>query len=100
MQVELDDRGLPVAIKELGEGEEVLVRSSGAGSCGAGRAVCGTPAVGRGKSVEEIIQTWRIDDEWWREPITRRYIEVVLKGGGHVVLFEDLHTGQWFAQRP
>ncbi len=52
------------------------------------------------KKVESILDTWRIDDEWWRAPISRRYVEVVLEGGGHVVLFEDLITGHWFVQMP
>ncbi len=57
--------------------------------------------LGDGKRhIEEIIETWRIDDEWWRTPISRRYVDVVLEGGGHVVLFEDLTTGQWFVQMP
>jgi hypothetical protein len=55
---------------------------------------------GDGREVEEIIEEWRIDDEWWRTPIHRRYVEVVLAGGTHVVLFEDLVTGDWFMQRP
>lgn len=49
-------------------------------------------------SVEAVIETWRVDDEWWREPISRRYVEVVLEGGRHVVLYEDLLTGNWFMQ--
>ncbi len=53
-----------------------------------------------GKKVESIIDTWRIDDEWWRALISRRYVEVVLEGGGHVVLFENLVTGSWFLQMP
>ncbi len=52
------------------------------------------------RKVEEIIEVWRIDDEWWRAPISRRYVEVVLEGGGHMVLFEDLATGSWFLQMP
>jgi hypothetical protein len=47
-----------------------------------------------------VLETWRIDDEWWRKPIARRYVEVVLEDGAHVVLFEDLVTGAWFAQQP
>jgi hypothetical protein len=23
--------------------------------------------------VKEVLNTWRIDDEWWREPISRLY---------------------------
>jgi hypothetical protein len=50
--------------------------------------------------VEAVVEEWRIDDEWWRTPIHRRYFEVVLEGGAHVVLFEDLVSGEWFLQRP
>jgi hypothetical protein len=50
--------------------------------------------------VEAVVEEWRIDDEWWRTPIHRRYCEVVLRGGAHVVLFEDLVSGEWFMQRP
>ncbi len=55
---------------------------------------------GNEKSVESVSENWRMDDEWWRQPIVRRYVEVVLEGGGRVVLFEDLLTGEWFAQLP
>jgi|ERR1041384_4206170 hypothetical protein len=52
------------------------------------------------KTVEGLGESWRIDDEWWRQPIIRRYVEVVLEGGARVVLFEDIITGEWFAQMP
>jgi hypothetical protein len=57
-------------------------------------------AAGNEKRIESIGETWRIDDEWWRQPVVRRYVEVILEGGGRVVLFEDLVTGEWFAQMP
>lgn len=52
------------------------------------------------KRVESIGENWRMDDEWWRQPIVRRYVEAVLEGGGRVLLFEDLITGEWFIQKP
>jgi hypothetical protein len=52
------------------------------------------------QTVDTVLERWHIDDEWWREPITRRYVEVVLDGGAHLVLFEDMVTGTWFAQTP
>ena len=51
------------------------------------------------KQVEEIGEVWRIDDEWWRDQIARRYVEVMLVGGGHVVVYEDLVSGGWFLQQ-
>ncbi len=50
--------------------------------------------------VEAILESWRIDDEWWRHMIARAYLEVILEGGKHLVLFQDLITGQWFVQMP
>ncbi|HEX9727512.1 MAG TPA: hypothetical protein VGA37_03275 [Gemmatimonadales bacterium] len=49
--------------------------------------------------VAEVFETWRVNDEWWRIPIRRQYAEVLLEGGKHVMLFEDLETGEWFMQR-
>ena len=51
-------------------------------------------------AVEAILESWRIDDEWWRQLISRAYLEVLLEGGKRVVLFQDLFTGIWFMQRP
>jgi hypothetical protein len=48
--------------------------------------------------VEAVLETWRIDDEWWRRLITRQYFAVMLEGGSRVVLFEDLVTHEWFMQ--
>lgn len=69
--VELDDTGLPARIRD---GERDW------------------------RSVEGIGDTWRLDDEWWRQPIARRYVEVILEQGGRMVLYEDLVTGEWFGQ--
>jgi hypothetical protein len=52
------------------------------------------------REVETIGEVWRVDDEWWRQPICRRYIEVVMKGGKHSVLYQDLTTDEWFEQTP
>ena len=50
------------------------------------------------RAVETVRDSWRLDDEWWRVPIRRRYVDVILEGGGRMVLFEDLVTGEWFVQ--
>ncbi len=51
-------------------------------------------------AVESVLETWRLDDEWWRVPIARHYVEAVLDGGRHVVLYCDLETGEWWMQTP
>ena len=57
-------------------------------------------AESRPKVVETVVDVWKIEDEWWRNQISRRCTEVVLEGGKHVVLYEDQITGKWFLQRP
>ncbi len=54
---------------------------------------------GKCKEVEQIGEIWRVDDEWWRDPITRRYVETILEGGRRVVVYENQLTGEWFEQR-
>ena len=73
VEVELDERGVPAFVK---------------------------PKTGNGKRIESIGETWRIDDEWWRRPITRRHVEAILERGKRVVLFEDLMTAEWWMQMP
>jgi len=50
--------------------------------------------------IECINETWRIDDEWWRQTISRLYLEVMFEGGKRAVLFQDLITHGWFIQQP
>ena len=51
------------------------------------------------RRVEVVRERWRIDDEWWRSPISRDYRAVVLDDGRHVTLYRDLLDGRWYAQR-
>lgn len=53
---------------------------------------------GKRKEVEQIGEIWRVDDEWWRNPIARRYVEAILEGGRRLVVYEDQITGEWFVQ--
>ena len=50
------------------------------------------------KRVRAIHDTWRIDDEWWRDEIARRYFAVELEGGRHLTLYHDLIADAWYAQ--
>jgi hypothetical protein len=82
--VELSERSLPVALLEPAPGAAVLSLGS-------------NPEVSRRK-VETIGEIWRVDDEWWRIPIARRYVEIILQGGKHVVLYHDLAKDEWYEQ--
>jgi hypothetical protein len=48
--------------------------------------------------VTRIVDVWRIDDEWWRTPLSRRYFLVALDDGVVRTLFHDLIGGGWYAQ--
>jgi hypothetical protein len=48
--------------------------------------------------VNEVVNTWRIDDEWWRKPISRLYYLLEFTTGSRFTVFQDLITGQWYRQ--
>jgi hypothetical protein len=50
------------------------------------------------KRVKQILEIWQIDDEWWRETISRRYATLALEDGQTVTVFLDLVTGRWYLQ--
>jgi len=50
------------------------------------------------KRVKQILEIWQIDDEWWRERISRRYATLALQDGQMVTVFRDLVTGRWYLQ--
>ena len=50
-------------------------------------------------AVAAVLDTWRLDDEWWRCEISRRYWYVQLADGRPLTVFEDLVGGGWYAQR-
>lgn len=53
---------------------------------------------GRDRRIEGVRERWRIDDEWWRSPISRRYLRVVLETGVMVTLYLDLKENRWYLQ--
>lgn len=50
------------------------------------------------RTVAAVHDTWRIDDEWWRDAISRRYFAVELDGGARVTIYHDLARDAWYAQ--
>ncbi len=52
------------------------------------------------RQVSEVLDTWRIDDEWWRKrPVSRLYYRVILEDGTVTSLFKDLSSGRWRQQQ-
>jgi hypothetical protein len=55
--------------------------------------------VGR-TEVEAVREEWLVEDRWWTgRPLRRRYVELVTADGANRVVFCDLETERWFAQR-
>jgi hypothetical protein len=52
----------------------------------------------RSRRVLRIQDSWRVDDEWWREPISRHYVQVLLRDGAIRTLFHDRIADRWFEQ--
>lgn len=51
------------------------------------------------RRVAVVRERWRIDDEWWRQAISRDYRTVVLDDGSVITLYLDLLDGRWYVQR-
>lgn len=54
---------------------------------------------GRRCAVEAVLETWRIDDEWWRQrPVSRLYYRLLLEDGRTVTVYKNLISGRWAMQ--
>jgi hypothetical protein len=63
-------------------------------------SAAGRPVEVGGRQVESIREQWLVEDRWWSgAPMRRHYMELVLTGGRRSVVFCDLETNLWFAQR-
>jgi hypothetical protein len=82
-------------LRTLNVPERVTVEQDGDGNPRAVR-----PPSGSARRIESILECWRIDDEWWRRPISRLCYEVTLETGGRVALLHDLITDEWWMQKP
>jgi hypothetical protein len=51
------------------------------------------------RRVVKVRNTWRVDDEWWREEISRLYFELELESGLVTTVFHDLVSGRWYQQK-
>ena len=48
--------------------------------------------------VKDVVNMWRIDEEWWRNPISRLYFLLELENGARLTVFCDLLKGTWYRQ--
>jgi hypothetical protein len=49
-------------------------------------------------AVVQIQDSWTIEDEWWRQPVRRRYFCLLLEGGILRTVYHDLAADTWHAQ--
>jgi len=60
----------------------------------------GRPEEVAGHAVEAVRESWLVEDRWWSDrPLRRRYWEVVTDDGRNLVVFRELSTQAWYAQR-
>jgi hypothetical protein len=60
----------------------------------------GRPQTVGGKEVEAVRESWLVEDRWWSDrPLRRRYWEIVTDDGRNLVVFRELSTQAWYAQR-
>ena len=51
-------------------------------------------------AVVAVQDTWRIDDEWWRErTVSRAYYELALEDGRVMTAYRDLTHNHWYYQQ-
>lgn len=82
------------ALRPLNLPSPVEVRADGSGRPLALRTRKGR----RSERVAQIRESWRIDDEWWRRPLSREYHQVALEGGRIATLYRDRLDGRWYEQ--
>jgi hypothetical protein len=65
----------------------------------------GVPVEVDGERIEQVRESWLVEDRWWTaRPLRRRYWEVVSVKGRNLVVFHDLQAGAgdsaggWFSQ--
>lgn len=60
----------------------------------------GRPESVGGVGVATIREEWLVEEGWWTgAPVRRHYFELALETGDVVVVFRDLGSQGWFAQR-
>ena len=53
---------------------------------------------GRRLRVERIQDSWDIDEEWWRDRLSRRYYQLLLDDGSLCTIYQNLVDASWYQQ--
>lgn len=90
------------AVTRLNEPQPLLVELEGEWPRALRLPPCGRDSA-RGEArrirVTQVRDAWRIDDEWWRVPISRHYYQLVLADGSLRTVFRDEIADEWYEQR-
>ena len=55
---------------------------------------------GRILIVHAVADRWVVDTDWWREkPARRNYFSLLAADGEEITVYQDVQTGEWYAQR-
>ncbi|UCC50897.1 MAG: hypothetical protein JSV68_17555 [Anaerolineaceae bacterium] len=49
--------------------------------------------------IAHVTRRWRVQIEWWREPLWRDYFKLTTETGLLLIIYHDLHEGNWYVQR-
>ena len=122
LRVDVDEHGMPIRIdlglavgpraQRIRNSSAQRTPNSGAkripGSSGAKRQVRDQWQDARWTAVLDVLEVWRVAEEWWRDrPIRRTYFRLVVQDGRTLTIFRDDLTplptattdGAWFEQR-
>jgi hypothetical protein len=78
---------------ELLQGAAEVRAEEGSGSLRAVRFA------GRWRMVRRIANRWVVETDWWRIPVRRLYLRLLLGDEECVELYRDLDTGRWHWSR-
>jgi hypothetical protein len=54
---------------------------------------------GRWRAVTRVANRWVVETDWWRTPVRRHYVRLLLGKDECVELYHDLDTGTWHWSR-
>lgn len=55
--------------------------------------------LGRERLAVAVVQDrWRIDDEWWRNEVSRLYYRLILASNQVLTAYRDVTTTRWWVQ--
>ncbi len=49
-------------------------------------------------AVAAVQDRWRIDDEWWRNEVSRLYYRLILASNQVLTAYRDVTTARWWVQ--